>query len=625
MSIATSSRCLNELAQIQDGGKLASSSRGALINDIYDDGYDDAELESFGQELHRRYNLIIVEPLKRKPEKQSSVSSSTPTPSPPPIRQPDTSTTPSIKNVKVNKTVPVKDALYWWRNDPLINVHHEHWHVVFVNSPVNGTYKDREGENFIYMHRFMLARYDAERYALGVAKVAALPNYREPIPDAFYPPSHLYEIVNNKVVHFPSRPPGQVFHDTEDNRKDDTSYTLKELENALITLEKWIDGEETYLNPSNLLNDPNGNTDLGAIIEDILHNVGHAMLGRVMAPNDTNAPPGVLVGARAGCRDPLFWRWHRHIDDIYVRWQTRLGLNMFSNDIPPIKIRNNDIFLAFKDELFNLDKDGDHNGWVKYAKKTIGGNNFDKTLVNVTGFTNELQTTMKQRVHVWLEDTNDKEIIEFMYPREFLTFFRIENLSSKSLPVTFRVFIVPEVFMDSYVHWIELDKFKRILKPYEKTIISQDCDQSIGIRKPAQKTIRQMEKSTQMTPDYVNSLDKLTLDKQSEAIFCGCGWPYHMVIPRGTKAGLRFKMMVYVSDGKDDMVPVAPTCGSQLLCGGRKWRDKYPDKHPMGYPFDRPFINKSFYQTFAHLPNVAIRDFTIRWVEDFPLLVPLNN
>ncbi|CAJ0643866.1 7326_t:CDS:2 [Entrophospora sp. SA101] len=62
MSIATSNRCLNELAQIQDGGKLASLSRGALINDIYDDGYDDTELESFDQELHRRYNLMYFVP-----------------------------------------------------------------------------------------------------------------------------------------------------------------------------------------------------------------------------------------------------------------------------------------------------------------------------------------------------------------------------------------------------------------------------------------------------------------------------------------------------------------------------------------------------------------------------------
>src|SRR4051812_14122467 len=102
---------------------------------------------------------------------------------------------------------------------------------------------------------------------------------------------------------------------------------------------------------------------------------------------------------------------------------------MFSNDFSPVKIKNSDIFLGFKDELFNLDQNGDHDGWLNYAKNTIGGVNFDEPLVNVTGFTNELQTTMKKRVHIWREDINNTEIVEFLYPREFFTFFRIENLS----------------------------------------------------------------------------------------------------------------------------------------------------------------------------------------------------
>nr|CAG8618948.1 11998_t:CDS:2 [Entrophospora candida] len=666
------STCKDEFTKIQNGVIL------------------DLSVKSFDQELHRSYNLMyfvprenlnkrqvardeyvdaeeneeegnddndlalkkrsIVKPSKRKPKEQSnnSTPSETSSPSPLLIKPSDVSSAPPISSSsieeqstrtfngvvnsednKFNKSVPVKDALYWWRNDPLVSIHHEHWHIVFAADEVDGVKKDREGESFIYMHRFMLARYDAERLAAGVGKVTPLKNYRDPIPEAFYPPSQLYEPVdeNGSHVHFPSRPPGQKFHDTKfdgDGKKKSNFVTVKDLENTLLEVENWIDGNNTESHSLNLLNDSNGNADLGAEIEQTLHNVGHAMLAYIMTPNNPSAPPGVLVGARAGCRDPLFWRWHRHIDNIYVRWQTRLGLNMFSNDIPPVKIKNSDIFLGFKDELFNLDQNGDHDGWLNYAKNTIGGVNFDEPLVNVTGFTNELQTTMKKRVHIWREDINNTEIVEFLYPREFFTFFRIENLSFKPLPITFRVFIVPEVFMDSYVHWIEFDKFKRILKPYEKTIISQDSDQAIGIRKPAQKSVKQME-STMITPTYQNEIDAMAVDKQAETIFCGCGWPYNMVIPRGTKQGLRFKMMVYVSNGKDDRVPVAPTCGSQLLCGSRKWKDKYPDKHPMGYPFDRPFINNSFYQTFAHLPNVAIRDFVIRWVEDFPLLVPLHN
>ena len=48
--------------------------------------------------------------------------------------------------------------LDWFREDPLANQHHEHWHVVY---PVGGvpdgrggaTGKDRQGELFFYMHQ----------------------------------------------------------------------------------------------------------------------------------------------------------------------------------------------------------------------------------------------------------------------------------------------------------------------------------------------------------------------------------------------------------------------------------------------------------------------------------------
>ncbi len=58
----------------------------------------------------------------------------------------------------INVYDPSKDKMFWWRNDPVLNQHHEHWHIVMISRRFNGIPKDREGENFIYMHRFMLAR-----------------------------------------------------------------------------------------------------------------------------------------------------------------------------------------------------------------------------------------------------------------------------------------------------------------------------------------------------------------------------------------------------------------------------------------------------------------------------------
>ncbi|CAG8731355.1 8859_t:CDS:1, partial [Cetraspora pellucida] len=41
-------------------------------------------------------------------------------------------------------TDPPLTNLDWWREDPQLNEHHEHWHIVFPSFPVNGVSKDRE-------------------------------------------------------------------------------------------------------------------------------------------------------------------------------------------------------------------------------------------------------------------------------------------------------------------------------------------------------------------------------------------------------------------------------------------------------------------------------------------------
>jgi tyrosinase len=139
----------------------------------------------------------------------------------------------------------------------------------------------------------------------------------------------------------------------------------------------------------------------------------------------------------------------------------------------------------------------------------------------------------------------------------------------------------------------------------------------VVIRKPAQKTTKQMD-DTAITPWQKQELDEYNFAEIAEKLFCDCGWPYNLIIPRGSKRGSKFKLFVYVSDGTNDLVRMKPQCGSTLLCGGEKWNDKIPDIKPFGYPFDRPFKNGSFYQNFKGMKNVAMTDFTIKWVEDFP-------
>ncbi|CAG8620821.1 4646_t:CDS:2, partial [Acaulospora colombiana] len=327
---------------------------------------------------------------------------------------------------------PDKDEMFWWRNDPVANQHHEHWHLVMPSTIIDGTGKDREGENFVYMHRHMLSRYDADRIGCGLELVEPLPDYITPIPEAFYPDPLLSQDNDSDPstprVWFPARPVNERIKDiVQDMTTYFIIYTVEFLTHTRDELIKWIDHNDTTDHTTELgWNDTEAVT-LGSKLELILHNIGHAVLGYIMHPYSMGWAPSVLVGARAGLRDPLFWMWHRHLDNIFVRWQNHLGPNDFQNDAPNVTIRTTDVYLAFTDLLIKIAPEGVNDEWQSFGDKTFGGDYFDIEISNETVITSELQTKMKSRTLVWREDNFDEENITYVYPRDWQYFIRVKN------------------------------------------------------------------------------------------------------------------------------------------------------------------------------------------------------
>jgi len=70
---------------------------------------------------------------------------------------------------------------------------------------------------------------------------------------------------------------------------------------------------------------------------------------------------------------------------------------------------------------------------------------------------------------------------------------------------------------------------------------------------------------------------------------CGCGWPQHLLLTKGTADGMPFDLFVIITDGSLDGIRENKGCRDALsFCGIID--DEFPDKRPMGYPFDRlPF------------------------------------
>lgn len=101
------------------------------------------------------------------------------------------------KTLQQAGSTPLEDRLDFWREDPLMNEHHEHWHLVYPTAPISANESfspgdkyhigNRHGELFAYLHHQMLARYDAERLAVGLARVEQFDRYGAPIPQGYNP------------------------------------------------------------------------------------------------------------------------------------------------------------------------------------------------------------------------------------------------------------------------------------------------------------------------------------------------------------------------------------------------------------------------------------------------------
>lgn len=103
--------------------------------------------------------------------------------------------------------------------------------------------------------------------------------------------------------------------------------------------------------------------------------------------------------------------------------------------------------------------------------------------------------------------------------------------------------------------------------------------------------------------------------------FCGCGWPQHMLIPRGVPesdgGGFHCQLFVMISNYDDDKVEqdTEGMCKeASSYCG---IRDRlYPDSRNMGYPFDRPSNKNDEKLKEFLLPNMNMIDCKIIFTDE---------
>ncbi|KAH8277750.1 hypothetical protein KR018_004764 [Drosophila ironensis] len=483
-----------------------------------------------------------------------------------------------------------EQRLAYFREDIGVNSHHWHWHLVYpTTGPREVVSKDRRGELFYYMHHQILARYNVERFCNSLKRVQPLNNLRTEIPEGYFP--KILSSLNNRT--YPARVSNQLLRDVD---RADAKVEISEVE-------RWRDRVLAAID-SGYVEDPAGNRTplddvrgidiLGNMIEASpvlsinyqlygnLHNQGHNIISFAHDPDERHLEEfGVMGDVTTAMRDPVFYRWHGFIDTVFNKFKTRL-------------------------DPYNASQLGFDGVTVDYIEAKIGTSNATPNLL----------ATYWQRSRADLAagldfgpSENGFAAFTHLQNAPFTYTFNVTNNGPKRTG-TCRIFICPKVderntpltLEDQRLLAIEMDKWTVELVPGVNTIRRQSTESSVAI--PFERSFRPVGASYQPT----------AADELARFRFCGCGWPQHLLLPRGTPQGMLFDLFVMISDYTQDAVqqPNTPNdaCSTAYSFCGLK--DKlYPDRRAMGYPFDRRLPNANLAELTSAFGNMAKADLTI--------------
>ncbi|XP_053688843.1 phenoloxidase 1-like [Sabethes cyaneus] len=490
----------------------------------------------------------------------------------------------------------IEQRMAYFREDIGINMHHWHWHLVYpAGAAPEIVRKDRRGELFYYMHSQIIARYNVDRFCNRLSRVRPLTNYREAISEAYFP--KMVRSSNNRA--YPARAADSVLRDL--NRVDnDTIVSVNDLQRWTDRIHQAID-QKAVVDTSGKsipLDEVKGIDILGDLVEastlsvnrrlyGSLHNFGHDVLAYIHDPDYRYLEDfGVMGDVTTAMRDPVFYRWHGMIDGIFRKFiETLNPYTSAQLGFPGIKVNSINVRINRANAPANVLL----TYWQKSQVDLAAGLDFGPKGNVFASFTH-------------------------LQHAPFAYEIKVTNSSGSPKRGTARIFIAPKVdergtnlaFREQRLLFIELDKFGVNLRPGDNTITRRSDQSSVTI--PYERTFRRIGTAQQPTDA-----------KQREQFrFCGCGWPQHMLIPKGAPEGVQFDLYVMISNFADDTVnqdfDENVDCNdAHSFCG---LRDKlYPDKRPMGFPFDRttPVATTTLNQFIGSNSNMATSTVQIKF------------
>ncbi|CAH1163694.1 unnamed protein product [Phaedon cochleariae] len=482
----------------------------------------------------------------------------------------------------------VEHRLAYFREDIAINLHHWHWHLVYpFEAAMEIVNKNRRGELFYYMHQQVMARYNFERLSNKMKRVERFIDWTSEISEAYFP--KLDSLVASRSW------PARVANQKLSNLRRETDQITIDLDDMV----RWRDRIYAAINSGVVRNaqgqdipltEFEGIDVLGNIIESSIlspnrefygdmHNMGHIMISYIHDPDHRHLESfGVMGDSATAMRDPIFYRWHAYIDDIFQRFKSTLPRYTVAQlNNPGITV--NEVSIESGGKRNNI-----QTFWQQSDVDLSRGMDFQPRGAVFVRFT-----------HLQHQEFNYRIVVN--------------NQSGGAKQATCRIFMAPKydergnpwLFRDQKNMFIELDKFKVNLKQGPNTITQASTKSSVTI--PFERSFRDVDTNRPQGGDALAQFN-----------FCGCGWPQHMLVPMGSPEGMECQLFVMLSNYDDDRIDQSTegTCNdADSFCG---IKDRlYPDRRSMGYPFDRqPRDGVDTLQQFL-TPNMRVQDVVIKF------------
>lgn len=487
----------------------------------------------------------------------------------------------------------VESKLSYFTEDIGLNTYYYYFHVEYPFWMTGKNYlttKDRRGELYLFKHRQTLARYYLERLSNGLGPIPTFA-WTEDIPTGYFPALRYYN-----GEYFPSRDNFYNLYN-EYNYYDVDIVTTYErrirdaIDYGYFTL---FDGTKFDLTKPESI-DTLGKLILGTAnaydqrFFGYLEYFSKMLLGTSRTTvNEYKTIPSALAHFETAMRDPVFYQLYKRIMSYY--WS-------FKNHLPTY---------TYDDLMF----DGVKIDSVVVDKLVTFFEAFNADITNVIDIETFDDSYTKTEMFAFGRKAHYKGKDVHIYAKQYRlnhTPFnvRINVSSNKAQKAAVKIFLGPKYDEFGFEYksveanrenFVEMDYFVVDLITGTNTI-DRSCQQFsrfIADHTTYFDLYKDVMTSTKTTT-------KFAYDKYEKY----CGFPWRLMLPKGTKGGMEYQMFFIVVPYTDTVTTTTTTTTDDRIFNCVSYEQFY-DSRAYGFPLDRK-INEMYWYT----PNMYYYDVTI--------------